>query len=378
MNMTSRERMLTALDRKEPDRLPVTTHHIMEFFLEKYMDGISNREFFDHFGLDAYSWILPTKDDPDGKTWTNEYGFLTSDNWHITQQEMPDPQYETHQYTIHTPKGNLTTTLQRNEHTVWVTERLLKNMQDIDLLGEFMPAPICDVEAVNKEADLFGERGLCRSHIVTAEIFGQPGCWQDAACLYGIENLIFATYDDPDWVHTFLNIMLERKLKYVQTLAGAQYDLIEHGGGDASTTVISPKIFRNFVAPYDQQVIATAQEMGQRIVYHTCGGMMPILEDLADMGPDAIETLTPSEMGGDVDLAEVKRRVGDRVCMIGGFDQFHHFINCSEKETRAAVRHAFEAAGDGGGFILSPSDHFFDADLNLIQAFADEARACRY
>ena len=80
MTMTSRERMLTALDRKEPDRLPVTTHHLMAYFLEKYMDGISNRAFFDHFGLDAYLWILPTKDDPYGKTWTNEYGFLTRNN----------------------------------------------------------------------------------------------------------------------------------------------------------------------------------------------------------------------------------------------------------------------------------------------------------
>jgi hypothetical protein len=35
-------------------------------------------------------------------------------------------------------------------------------------------------------------------------------------------------------------------------------------------------------------------------------------------------------------------------------------------------------AGDGGGFILSPSDHFFDAEARLIHAFADEAKRCRY
>jgi len=41
------------------------------------------------------------------------------------------------------------------------------------------------------------------------------------------------------------------------------------------------------------------------------------------MNPDAMETFTPPGMGGDVDIAEAKRRIGDRVCMIGGFDQFH-------------------------------------------------------
>ena len=105
---------------------------------------------------------------------------------------------------------------------------------------------------------------------------------------------------------------------------------------------------------------------------------MPILEDIAAMRPDAMETFTPAGMGADVDLAEAKRRIGDKVCMIGGFDQFHFFKDCTEELTSAEVRRCFDAAGQGGGFILSPSDHFFDADLNLIHAFADEARKCVY
>ena len=105
---------------------------------------------------------------------------------------------------------------------------------------------------------------------------------------------------------------------------------------------------------------------------------MPILEMVADMNPEAMETFTPRAMGGDVDLKEAKRRIGSRVCMIGGFDQFHFFKDCSPEETRQAVRRCFEEAGEGGGFILAPSDHFFDADLELLAAYADEAKKCRY
>jgi hypothetical protein len=64
--------------------------------------------------------------------------------------------------------------------------------------------------------------------------------------------------------------------------------------------------------------------------------------------------------------------------MIGGFDQAHFFYGCAPQQTRAEVRRCYEAAGEGGGFILSPSDHFFDAQPDLIRAFADEARACVY
>jgi uroporphyrinogen-III decarboxylase len=83
-------------------------------------------------------------------------------------------------------------------------------------------------------------------------------------------------------------------------------------------------------------------------------------------------------MGGDTILADAKRRIGDRVCMIGGFDQFHFFTGCTPDDTRRAVRRCFEAAGEGGGYILSPSDHFFQAEPRLLRAFAEEARQCTY
>jgi uroporphyrinogen-III decarboxylase len=106
--------------------------------------------------------------------------------------------------------------------------------------------------------------------------------------------------------------------------------------------------------------------------------MMPLLERIAAMGTDAMETFTPKDMGGDVRLAEAKRRIGDKVCMIGGFDQFHYFTGCTPEQTRAEVRRCFEEAGPGGGYILSPSDHFFEAEIPLLTAFAEEARRCEY
>lgn len=105
---------------------------------------------------------------------------------------------------------------------------------------------------------------------------------------------------------------------------------------------------------------------------------MPILEAVADMRTDAMETFTPPSLGGDVNLAEAKKRIGHRVCMIGGFDQFHCFKGTTMEKTRDAVRKCFEEAGREGGFILSPSDHFFEADIELLQAFADEAKMCVY
>lgn len=385
--MNSKQRMLTALSRGVPDHLPATTHHVMSYFLNRHMGGIPYSQFFDHFGLDAIRWVVPHRGDPSQGEYPDpgqaDPGFLEStriatDQWRIVATPLSTSGREATRYTFVTPKGELTMVLQQDEHTAWVVEHPIKRKSDIDLIGEYVTAPKCDVEIVNQAADEFGDRGLVRGHIACFDIFGQPGCWQDASCLVGIEALIMATYDDPAWVHQLLEILQRRKLTYVDSMQGARYDILELGGGDASSTVISPRLFDEFVAPYDTEIIRHAHTVGQRVSYHTCGGMMPLLERIAGMKPDAMETFTPPGMGGDVDLAEAKRRIGDQVCIIGGFDQFHYFAGCSPEETRAAVRRCFEQAGAGGGFILCPSDHFFDADPELIAAYADEARRCTY
>ncbi len=359
----------------------------MDSFLRHYLGGASAREFFDRFGLDAIHWVVAHRPNEAADEYYDPLqgppGFLearrvVTDQWRVYSEAILSQEWPTKRFRFVTPNRELSLVLQSNEHTSWVTEHLIKDKRDIDLLGEFMTAPKCDVVAVNHAAAEFGERGFVRSHVCCFDVFGQPGTWQDAACLVGIERLILEAHDDPAWVHQLLQILQHRKLTYAHSLQGAAFDVIEFGGGDASSTVISPRLFDEFVAPYDTPIIAALHEAGQRVVYHTCGGMMPLLEPIAAMKPDAMETFTPHGMGGDVDLAEAKRRIGDQVCMIGGFDQFHFFTGCTPAETRAEVRRCFEAAGAGGGFILSPSDHFFEADLTLLEAFADEARKCSY
>jgi hypothetical protein len=384
--MTSKQRLVAALSRQKPDRLPVTTHHVMPYFLKKYMGGISNDEFFDAFGLDPIHWVqVFAPDSSKGEFFDpgHQPGYLeprriVSEQWKITTESIPDERYATVRYSFITPKKTLTTVLQSNEHTSWVCERLIKEKSDIEIIADYAVKPTCDVPEVNRQAEAYGERGIVRGFVNSFDVYGQPGCWQDASVLFGIEDLIMATFEDPEWVRLFLSILQDRKRTFIRSLQGARYDVIELGGGDASSTVISPEILDEFVAPYDAPLIDLAHSVGQRVVYHTCGGMMPFLERLAAMKPDAMETFTPERMGGDTILAEAKQRIGDRVCMIGGFDQFHFFTNCTPEETRKEVRRCFEEAGEGGGYILCPSDHFFDAEMELLLAFGDEARKCLY
>ena len=227
MNMTSKQRMLTALDGGVPDRLPVTTHFLMPHFLNTCMGGMSEDEFFDACGWDPITYTTPHRPDPAQNEYYDpeqgEPGFLesrriASDQWRVRAEAIAGSAHPTTRYRFTTPKGTLSMVLEADPFTAWVVEPLVKEKRDIDLIGQYVTAPKCDVEAVNRVAEGFGERGLVRGYICCFDVFGQPGTWQDATCLVGVERLIMETYDDPAWVHELLGILLRRKKTFAKAL----------------------------------------------------------------------------------------------------------------------------------------------------------------
>jgi uroporphyrinogen-III decarboxylase len=194
------------------------------------------------------------------------------------------------------------------------------------------------------------------------------------------EDLILEACDHPDWVHQLLRTLLERKLRFIEeSLVGAKFDLIETGGGAGSDTVISPKLHREFCLPYDQQIHRALHEAGHRVTYHTCGGMMHILDLIVANGTDASETLSPPGVGGNITEPEtVRRAFAGQLAMIGGLDQFNILTRGTPGEIQAEVQRLFEGFGSEGGYICSASDHFFDTPVENLRAFAEAGRKCIY
>lgn len=362
--MTSRERMLTALELGVPDRVPVTIHQWQDYHLAAYMGGMSDLEAFRAVGLDAAITIWDANE------------AKTTPQWQVDARSTATEQGNTiTDYTITTPEGILTQRDETNQYTTWTLEYLIKQPEDARLVQKYLPVPKLKKDFVRYRKRELGEDGILRG-LVYGE---QAGPWQHAASLFGVEALIYATYDDPTWVHELLSALTEKKLLFIEeSLAGAEFDLIEMGGGAASSTVISPGIFRGFCQPYDKKLHDALHSVGHKLVYHTCGGMMAILELIVENGCDASETISPPGVGGDAVPEEIKRRIGDQVCLIGGMDQINILTNGTPEQVRSETLRLFEALGPGGGYIMSASDHFFDAPVENLQAFADAARECVY
>jgi len=371
--MTCKERLMAAINREKPDRLPVTIHQWQGYHLDEYMGGISDLEACKKVGFDAQIQYFEDM----AQFWLVDADLtkLNTSTWRdLPEIISSEPENRVVHHTINTPEGTLTYKTAGDRKTTWITEYLIKRDEDIHLIRKYMPVPSLNLGPIAKRYDEIGDAGILRGFV-----WGdQAGCWQHAACLMDISRMIEATFDKPDWVHEFLQILLQKKLQFIETMKGAKFDLVETGGGSASSTLISPELHRTFCLPYDRQMHDALHQCGFKITYHTCGGTFGIEDSIVQNHADASETLAPPGVGGNQEPWDLKRKVGNRIALIGGVDQFNTLTRGTKAEIRNNVFELFEKVGYEGGYVCSASDHFFDTPVENLVAFADAAKECRY
>jgi len=373
--MTSKERLLRAVNGEKPDRLPVTIHQWQQYHLDEYMGGMDALDAFKATGMDAAIQFFEAM----GQFWIPdaELYVVQTPEWQDDVTVLdPNPLNKHLRHEITTPEGRLTYETCGNRTTTWITEYLIKRHDDVDLIEKYMPVAGLDPKAVAAAYDAVGDAGILRGFV-----WGdQAGCWQHAACLMEPQALIFEAMENPDWVHRLLRTLLDKKLQFIEeSLRGARFDLIETGGGSGSDTVISPNLHREFCLPYDREMHRALHDAGHLATYHTCGGMMHILDLIAQNECDASETLSPPGTGGNIaDPAAVREAYAGKTAMIGGMDQFNVLTAGSPEDIRGEVFRLFEGFGRDGGYILSTSDHFFDTPVDNLKAYAAAAAECAY
>jgi len=161
--------------------------------------------------------------------------------------------------------------------------------------------------------------------------------------------------DDPNGVKQQAASMVDNALASAEIIK-------KHGGLDGfalcsdyclnTGPFLSPNQFSEFVTPYLARLIKGYREMGFYSIKHTDGNIMPILDQLVQAEPDALHSIDPQ---AGVDIAEVKRLYGDKVCLIGN-------VNCglldtgTDEESIESARYALKHGMPGGGYIFSTSN----------------------
>lgn len=189
--------------------------------------------------------------------------------------------------------------------------------------------------------------------------------------LVGMEKFLMDMAMEEDYIGELLD-----RVAAFNTAIGVR--LIELGadviwmGDDFGTQLgmmISPNSYRKVFKPLQKKVIETFKKTNPniKIAYHSCGSIVPIIEDLIEIGVDILNPIQPQATG--MDLALFKKKYGEHIAFFGGLDVQGVLPHGTPVQVEEEVKQRIKAAGKGGGFILAPA-HNIQPDTSLENIYA--------
>lgn len=175
------------------------------------------------------------------------------------------------------------------------------------------------------------------------------GPFNEAARLRGTEQLIFDITDDPQFVHRLMRLTTDSVKARALAIAETGVTVVVIADSAASLSLISPKIYREFVFPYEKELFGFLKERAPLRTYvglHICGYLDPIMEDLVSLGIDYIEIDAPSSLKRMVEVSQKK-------LVIRGNIGAEIFLEGTKEQIEQAVKECVDTAAEGSAYILS-------------------------
>ena len=216
-----------------------------------------------------------------------------------------------------------------------------------------------------EDLDYSGLPELCREFEPYALVYGAADIWQRAALVRGWEAMFLDMAERPQWVEyitgVFTDFYIADYTRAAEVTNGrVDLFLIYSDLGSQHGPLMSPAMFRRFVAPNLRRMCETVHALGAKVLFHSCGDVRLFIDDLIDLGVDVLDPIQPvSEGMSPESLAEAYR---GRITFHGGIDMQNLLPRGTRAEIRAAVDRYCDVLGRDGGYILSPT-HFFQPDV---------------
>lgn len=338
VEMTARERVAAALRREEPDRVPYCEEYVSRPFAERLM-----------------GWGRPSSDAvnlEDNEFTVDEYRALAQavglDN--ITFVLRAPVYAEKHA---------------GQDGILFYGRGRIQSAQDLALVR--LPDPRSD--ALYAEAEAFARQKGDYSAWFNTRI----GIFSTMLSM-GLEAFSLALYDDRALVERLLDTYVDWIEVVAERACQLGFDVFISTDDFAFNTApfFSPQVFRELVLPRYRRV---ARKIALPWVIHSDGDISLLLDDLVGLGVVATHPNEPNAM----DIRAVKRRYGDRLCILGNVDLNLLSLGTPEAVDRE-VRELVRDLGPGGGYILTSGNSLtgYCSEANVLAMSAAVRRYGRY
>lgn len=220
-------------------------------------------------------------------------------------------------------------------------------------------------------------RGLAARGLAS---MGSMACtlWEGSWYLRSMEDLMADMMMDDDRATVLLDRVTENQLERISLYAQAGCDIVQLGDdiGMQSTTMMSVELWRTWLKPRLKQVIDAGRAVKPDLLvfYHSCGYVIPFLDELIEIGVDILNPVQPESM----DFAEVHQLTGDRLSYWGTIGTQQVLPFGTADEVRAVVERNLRICGAQGGILVCPT-HMVEPEVpweNLV-AMRDAAQNFR-
>ncbi len=372
--MTSRERILKAINHEEPDRIPrdlggtessgMTAYS--QFDLQRHLRITQDLKVFEPYQYVAYiendlrtKFKIDTANlTPEPRTWvrrTNPLGFdvLLPAEW----REEPGDSGET---VVRRADG---TPLARRPMGGYYFDPVNPPLQDIldsgeleqhkETISTFDSPSFADepIETLQKRAQAMHARGECVIFNLCCHILAA------GQLLRGYENFMVDLLTDETMVRRLFDILLEGYEQRIDKIAPFLRDsvdvvLLNDDLGTQSGPMLSPTTYRDIIKPYQKQLFGHVKKSFEApILFHSCGAVREFIPDLIEVGVDALNPVQIS--ASEMDPEALKRDFGKDITFWGGGIDTQTVLNKkTPTKVMDAVRKSVDTLAPGGGFVF--------------------------
>ncbi|NOZ30197.1 MAG: hypothetical protein GXP39_19375 [Chloroflexi bacterium] len=311
MGMSPRERVLTALNREEPDRVPYCELGIDRALAQKLL-----------------GWKEPTSQaaNLEANTYSVDEAKAIAIYLHLDNIS----------YVLRAPV--YARKLPGKDGRLFYGEGMIKTEDDLERLH--LPDPHDD--ALYAEAEVFvQQKGDFAACLIT-----RIGIFPTMLSI-GMENFCVALYENRSFVEAVLDRYCDWTAVVVERICQMGFDILISTDDMAfkSAPFFSPQVFHDLVLPRYRKI---AEKVTIPWIIHSDGNILPFLDDLLSLG---IAGLHPIEKGA-MDIRALKREYGDRLCLLGNVDLNILGMGTPEDVDRE-VRELIRDVAPGGGYIVT-------------------------
>lgn len=364
--MTHRERMLAALSHQQPDMVPID----MGGSVDSSISVAAYERLKSHFGVSAENRVC-----------------------HMMMQVVEPDETILQKLDIDTRSinpGPLEGTRFLDDYSYidpWGIERVKPeggyyyDQLKYPLSGKLTIKQICDypwpdpdhpaiVENLNERITWVRENTDCATVLNIPAPFVHPSQY-----LRGFQDWYMDMIRDPKLLEVLFDAVLEVTMQITRNIlkeVGQEVDIIFNSDdlGAQNGLQFSREHYLKFIQPRHKKFFDLVKSMSPaKIVFHSCGSIVSIMDDLIDMGIDCINPVQTSAAG--MDPIELKKKWGDKLAFWGGVDSLNVLPKGSSSDVKKTVEQLVEELGENGGFILG-SVHNIQPDVpveNIITMF---------